>query len=55
VGEVGRSTQGGDGKELGRFMELGSYYVCVCGGLCMEVGWGLLLITIGVLDIFPGH
>ena len=29
VGEVGRSTQGGDGKELGRFMELGSYYVCV--------------------------
>ena len=29
MGEVGRSTQGGDGKELGRFMELGSYYVCV--------------------------
>jgi hypothetical protein len=29
--------------------------MCVCGGLCIEVGWGLLLVTIGVLDIFPGH
>ena len=26
---MGGSTQGGDGKELGRFMELGSSYVCV--------------------------
>ena len=26
---MGGSTQGGDGKELGRFMELGSSCVCV--------------------------
>ena len=32
---MGGSTQGGDGKELGRFMELGSSYVCVWRVVCV--------------------